>query len=374
VRARVAVRDLAPALLPHHLLERIRELDPHFDVRELERAAAEPDQQPSLAEFAGQAGATAGDGATAAARSQFAGGGPGRFGQIATGARVGGVGIDHATRAVAQVGQPDTAHIEHAQAVRLALPPGARELTESPGGAQALILAMLISTEPAVRDRQLEFLAKSTSPASVAIIQRVLPIAHDLNPMLRLPLLQRAFPSLRRLTVPQRQSLARLVNELIHADNRIDVFEFCLAKLLETLLNDALSASLPHGKLTLEDEVSEISLLFATLAQLGAQDEQAARMAYEVGIASVLPMRRPPYAAAPDWQLKLSAALPRLEQLHPFAKKAVIEGLVKTVANDEMLMDEEAELLRTVCALLHCPLPPLLPVIAGDATAEVAEG
>ena len=352
------------------ILERIRELDPHFDVRELERAAAEPDQQPSLAEFAGQAGATAGDGATAAARSQFAGGGPGRFGQIATGARVGGVGIDHATRAVAQVGQPDTAHIEHAQAVRLALPPGARELTESPGGAQALILAMLISTEPAVRDRQLEFLAKSTSPASVAIIQRVLPIAHDLNPMLRLPLLQRAFPSLRRLTVPQRQSLARLVNELIHADNRIDVFEFCLAKLLETLLNDALSASLPHGKLTLEDEVSEISLLFATLAQLGAQDEQAARMAYEVGIASVLPMRRPPYAAAPDWQLKLSAALPRLEQLHPFAKKVVIEGLVKTVANDEMLMDEEAELLRTVCALLHCPLPPLLPVIAGDPTVE----
>ena len=28
-------------------------------------------------------------------------------------------------------------------------------------------------------------------------------------------------------------------------------------------------------------------------------------------------------------------------------------------------MDEEAELLRTVCALLHCPLPPLLPLIAG---------
>jgi hypothetical protein len=29
-------------------------------------------------------------------------------------------------------------------------------------------------------------------------------------------------------------------------------------------------------------------------------------------------------------------------------------------------MDEEAELLRTVCAVLHCPLPPILPLIAGD--------
>jgi Zn-dependent protease with chaperone function len=387
------------------ILERIRELDPQFDPRELERAAEEPNQEPSLAEFAGQEGVAAGGLAAGglaagglaagglaagglaagglaagglaagglaagglAAGGLAAGGGLAGFGQISRGTA--GIGVDHASRAVAQVGQPDTAHIEHAQAVRLALPPAARELSQSPGGAQALVLALLISNDPAVREHQLELLTKSTNAASVGVIQRVLPIVHELDPMLRLPLLQRSFPALRRSTVSQRKTLARLVNELIHADARIDVFEFCLAKLLETLLNDELSAAIAHGKLTLEDETNEIALLFATLAQVGAQDEQAAREAYEVGIVTVLPMRRPSYVAVADWQQKLSAALPRLEQLHPFAKKAVIEGLVKTVANDEMLMDEEAELLRTVCALLHCPLPPLLPVIAGDATVE----
>jgi Zn-dependent protease with chaperone function len=383
------------------ILERIRELDPHFDMRELERAAAEPDQQPTMAEVAGHdgtgaAGGRAGVGSTAggglaggilagavlaggagarvpssSTRSRFTGGGLGGVGQISRGGV--GVGVEQAARAVAQVGQPETAHIEHAQAVRLALPPGARELTESPGGAQALVLALLISDDPALRQRQLEILSKSANAASVEVVQRVTPIAHALNPMLRLPILQRAFPALRRSTVPQRKALAKLVNDLIHADARVEVFEFCLAKLLETLLNDELSASIPHGKLTLEDEAGEISLLFATLAQIGAQDEQAARAAYEVGISTVLPMRRPPFAAAPDWQQKLSAAFPRLEQLHPFAKKAVIEGLVKTVANDEMLMDEEAELLRTVCAVLHCPLPPILPLIAGDASAADQE-
>ena len=337
------------------IVERIRELDPHFDMRELERAAAEPDQQPSLAEVAGSGGA-----GVAGARAGF--------GQITRGGV--GIGVEQAARAVAQVGRPGTAHIEHAQAVRLALPPGARELTESPGGAQALVLALLISVDPAVRARQLELLSKSTNASSIEFIQRVIPIAHALNPMLRLPILQRAFPAVRRSTISQRKALAKLVKDLIHADARVDVFEFCLAKLLETLLNDQLSASLPHGKLTLEDEAGEIALLFATLAQIGAPDEQAARAAYEVGISTVLPMRRPPFVAAQDWQQKLSAAFPRLEQLHPFAKKAVIEGLVKTVAHDEMLMDEEAELLRTVCAVLHCPLPPILPLIAGDAPAE----
>jgi hypothetical protein len=35
----------------------------------------------------------------------------------------------------------------------------------------------------------------------------------------------------------------------------------------------------------------------------------------------------------------------------------LIEGLVRTIANDGMLKVEESELLRTACALLHCPMP-----------------
>ena len=77
-------------------------------------------------------------------------------------------------------------------------------------------------------------------------------------------------------------------------------------------------------------------------------------------MSGLLPMRRPAYAVLTDWPRQLSDALPRLEELHPFAKKAVIDGLVKTIASDDVMTEAEAELLRTVCALMHCPLPPLL--------------
>jgi len=372
------------------ILERIRELDPHFDPRELEAAAAEPDQDPTAAEVAGHGGGGAQGGGAAQGVGGQAGGGAGRgaAGQASGGVLGGavpglplggaaaGVSLGAATsnspasHFATQVGRPDMAHIAHAQAVRLALPQPVRELTESPGGAQALVIALLISSDPAVRDQQLAMLSKSANAASLAVIQRVIPLAQALDPMLRLPALQRSFPALRRSTVPQRKALGQLATQLIHADARIDVLEFCLAKLLETLLNDELDATAPHGTVTLEGAVNEIALLFSVLAQIGTQDERAARESYEVGISTVLPMRRPPYSPVADWAQKLSAALPRLEQLHPFAKKALIEGLVKAIANDEVLMEEEAELLRTVCALLHCPLPPLLPVIAGDASVE----
>jgi Zn-dependent protease with chaperone function len=337
------------------LLERIRELDPQFDPAELERAAAEPDQELSGAEMGapGVGSLAGGGGRVPMGAGLAAGGGFGGIGQIAS-------------QLANQVGRPDDGHIAHAQAVRLAVPQSVRELTDSPGGAQALVIALLISSDAAARDRQLAMLAKSMNAASLTFIQQVIPLTQALDPMLRLPVLQRAFPALRRLTVPQRKSLAKLVSDLIHADAQIDVFEYCLAKLLETLLNDEMQAAAPHGTLTLDAVESELALLFAVAAQVGAPDERAARMAYEVGISTVLPMRRPSFAPVSDWQTKLSAALPRLMQMRPLAKQVVIEGLVKTIANDEMLMDEEAELLRMVCALLQCPLPPMLPVIAGE--------
>jgi len=38
----------------------------------------------------------------------------------------------------------------------------------------------------------------------------------------------------------------------------------------------------------------------------------------------------------------------------------VVRGLTQAISADGLLNVAEAELLRTVCAALHCPLPPIL--------------
>jgi uncharacterized tellurite resistance protein B-like protein len=250
----------------------------------------------------------------------------------------------------------DALHIQNAQAIHGALPDTVREF-QSPGRAQAFVIALLLSKDPSVRQRQFTLLGQSLSVGNLAVIQQLAPVVDAIEPMLRLPALQQIFPSLRRAPVAQRRALAQLAARLIHADGRIDAFEFSLAKLLETLLNDELDARRPHGTLSLEDVEEEINVLFATLAQLGAADEHSAKLAYEAGMTVVLPMRPPEYAALPDWPRQLSKALPRLEQLDPQAKKTIIDGLVKTIVSDEVMTEAESELLRTVCAVLHCPLP-----------------
>ncbi len=169
-----------------------------------------------------------------------------------------------------QVGQVETLHIAQARELRLALPETLREFVESTGRARALVLALLVSRDDAVRERQFALLGKSISDEEMAVVRATLPVAASLEPMLRLPALLQIFPALRRLPITDRQTLARLADNLIRADARVDVFEFCLAHLLATLLRDELEARAPHGSTTLDQAEADIQVVFATLARFGA--------------------------------------------------------------------------------------------------------
>jgi hypothetical protein len=100
--------------------------------------------------------------------------------------------------------------------------------------------------------------------------------------------------------------------------------------------------------------------VFAVLARQGARDGEIARRAYEAGIAPLLPRLRPAYNVIEDWVPVFDSALDSLRALQAPAKQLVIEGLVRTIAHDNWLSLEEAELLRAVCGVLECPLPPVL--------------
>jgi hypothetical protein len=104
----------------------------------------------------------------------------------------------------------------------------------------------------------------------------------------------------------------------------------------------------------------DIQVLFSVLAQHGHEDDTAARRAYEAGVHHLLPRERPAFVASENWAQALDVALSRLDQLAPVMKEQLVEALLKTVTHDQQLTLGEAELLRTVCATLHCPLPPLI--------------
>jgi Zn-dependent protease with chaperone function len=263
-------------------------------------------------------------------------------------------------RVASLAGTFDETQQRYAREARLAIPEALHAFADSPDAARVLLFALLRGADEAVAARQDDAIRGGYGDAMLARIHETLPVARSLPSELRLPAVQQLLPALRRMTVPERRELRSVAQQFALADDRIDVFECCLTLLLEAALRSDLELEDEHGSQSLLSRALDVSRLFAVLAAHGSNDPEAAKRAYQAGMKHVLPNDPAPYAAIQRWPEALRDSLRALNALRPFAKKVLVEGLVRTVALDRRLSVNEGELLRTVCATLHCPLPPIL--------------
>ncbi len=323
------------------LIERIKALDPSFREEEFARVDLEP--QVAL----GSGGEHVTSESTPALDAGLSGFSSAPFAVV--------------PGAVAQaVGNPGTREVEAAQALARSLPDGLLANLEGPGRALGLLLALVLDPKPEVRARQLSLVKESLGDQALSLIARAETAARALDPIQRLPVLQTLFPALRRLPREDRRRIVDGLNRLILVDGRIEIFEFALGTLARVYLRDELEPTAGGRALRLDEVDAQLQVVFSILAWQGAREEAAARRAFELGMHHVLPMQRPAYAPSPAWPAALDEALRRLDRLLPAAKEQLVEALVKTIAHDQRLTIEEAELLRAICAALHCPLPPLV--------------
>jgi Zn-dependent protease with chaperone function len=334
-----------PRLLATHppLEERVHELDPQVTPARFEslvRQAREQMQRERLAEPPAATPSAVGAEAVLAGTA---------------------VAANAAALIAASAGEPKPWHLEHAIAIRRALPSALRASAEQPERAGALLLAIVIFTSRTHHDERIEFVRDKLGPAAAASVQEAAVVASQLAPMLRLPAVLQLMPALRALPLGERVHYVATLKELMRLDGGLSVFEYALEKLAIRALLPRDGSHNPHGNLTLDDAAASLGVLFSVLARQGAPDDETARHAYEAGLAPLLPRIRPAYSVISDWVPLFDRALEELCRLRVAAKQLLIEGLVRCIAQDEILAPAEAELLRAICAVLECPLPTLLP-------------
>jgi len=266
---------------------------------------------------------------------------------------------------IATIGNPGAAQLTAAVQRRADIPPTLREAAHSPQDALAVVLAVVLSQDTPVRARQIAHLRTRIKlpPEAFARFEALASQCARLEPALRLPLFGIAFPALRQRPAEQLRKLGVVVDELLGMHGEIGVLDYALGRLLRVQLVEVLSPRVRRPvspPLKLHDLRTEALTLFAVMAQVGHADEHEARAAFDAGMRHLLPMAPPEFSPPSDWLKTLDRALTRFDQLPPAIKQALIEALVVTVAHDRQVTLGEAELLRVVCASLHCPLPPLV--------------
>ncbi len=264
---------------------------------------------------------------------------------------------------VAQVAHPAADDYRRADAIAGAIPERLRALAQQREDVVPLILGLLLDDNDRVsRLQHMEIVARLGRQVADLAVEFRREHLLALHPMLRLPLAAIAFPVLR---LRPRQDIA-VVLDTIHAvvntDGHISAFEYCLGCLLHTQLRESLDPGRHRefGRRRLTDARPQIATLLALIAQAGHETEDDAKRAYLVGLQRVLPHGHIDYAPPTDGMRALDAVWPHLDALEPAAKQTLIEAITAAVSHDGRISVAESELLRTVCAVLHCPLPPML--------------
>jgi len=262
-----------------------------------------------------------------------------------------------------RVANPGVDHVRYAELLRAELPQALADAAHMHDHAIDLVLAVLVDAAGRAPAPHLERIAEHRGADSRAAVEALLPHFARLHPVQRAPLLAIAFPALKRRPAPELEAFRELVEVLIHLDGEVSLFEYALGRDLALHLEEARdpSGARVFGSMHLHEVQAEAATVLAVLAMHGHDDEESARRAYLKGLYTLLPEASMTFAPPQDWVAALDQALPRLDRLEPVAKALFLEALLATLHHDGRITPQESELLRAVCAAVHCPLPPLLP-------------
>ncbi|MCB1577879.1 MAG: M48 family metallopeptidase, partial [Xanthomonadales bacterium] len=216
------------------LVDRIKRLQPRFDPAEFAEIAADWSQPRRVGESDDPEASLAG---FAPAR---------RSSKQASEARSGvlpGASAEMRLSAVAvaeQVGHPDSGDYRAAAALSQAIPAALGAAAHGREQSVSVVFALLLNADDAVRRRQLDLIGHYYDAGTAAEVEALAAQTAALHPMQRLPLAAMAFPALRRHPRPKLQVFVIVLKQLIKADGRVSLQEYCLAKLVGIQVIDAL--------------------------------------------------------------------------------------------------------------------------------------
>ncbi|WP_037585279.1 M48 family metallopeptidase [Stenoxybacter acetivorans] len=248
-------------------------------------------------------------------------------------------------------------HLQYAAWLRQNMSPAWYEASQDAEQAQSLVCVLLLSEQAEITDKQWQIIEQYDRnlylrTQSLFARQNRLITAHAL------PLLDLALPALAEMSEPQWQQLRKMWQQLMIADGQISLREWCIWTVLNIHLSPPNTAN--HSR-TLAQSTDDIILVLAWAARCN-NDETIAQAAFQAAVSSFA------ITPIPAWQQiktaalpQLQAALQRLAALNDDDKAAVLQAVLTAVQADGRIHFTERDLMRTIAAILRCPIPPLLP-------------
>ncbi|BAY24062.1 peptidase M48 Ste24p [Calothrix sp. NIES-2100] len=266
---------------------------------------------------------------------------------------------------VNQVGSVAPEHFAHAQALLAQLPESLRLGVREQQSANAIAFALALDPEnPEVQARQIAWLKEVQPPE---LVEKTLEFSSEisqLDPSLRLPLVDLTVPTLRQTSAKECQMLCKCVQGLIKARGSLSLWHFVLQLVLWHRLEPCINPTSPTTvEFTSIDQIwSDSILVLSALARVGQTQPDEIAYAFRSGVFR-LPgagQQETPDTPVASSFTDLKKSIDRLRLASPKLKQAVVDACAHTVLLDNKVTSSEADLLRAIALTLDCPIPPFL--------------
>jgi Zn-dependent protease with chaperone function len=261
-------------------------------------------------------------------------------------------------------GNPDAEDVAYARQLRQSIPATLYDAAHSVELAYLLVIALIIDKNHEHRDRQLRLAEEQLGAERSRIVARLHEGVSSMDADHRLALLEITFPALKLRPPAQLEYLVELASRLIDVDGRVDLYEYCFYRVLRISLGQAVNpARSPGPRRKARRELRQAATdLLTVVADYGHEDAAESEKAFDAGRAYFGKWARAhSYQSREHYTLRaLERSLDLLATLNGKGRQLVLKAVTAVALHDQRVTAAETGLIRTICASLDVPLPPLV--------------
>ena len=266
--------------------------------------------------------------------------------------------VANAEQVKQSIAHPSDEHVDYAQALNTLIPDELRTLARDPQQVMFLLYAMLVPDDFQQKTQVLTKLRHEYSEQDIQKVVYLKGLMHKMPAAAYLPLFEFALPTFTKLNKEHQVQAYQKLHQVM-SDFQGDTFHYVLSILLAKQIQDKRTFN-KQEKQTLKGILREVMYLLVVLLKASHQSEDEQKQCFAKVSQSLFQQSLPwPKVKRIKFDL-LTKALEKINALKPLDKEKVIDACITVVTFDGKVLVPEAELLRAVCEILECPMPPLL--------------
>lgn len=254
---------------------------------------------------------------------------------------------------------PTPDNILQARQLLAGIPVPLLDLCKEPFGARCVIFAILLDSEvSAIQEQQINLIQNRLEKDTDNLTLKIFSQLKSISCFEKFALIEECASPLRELSARQLKEFSEVIDGLIKMDQRIDLFEWSIQKVIFNHLNleSKSKAHNPHGSSSVSKNLGGCAQFIGALAHYGGRKEHA-KDSFNQGIAQLNSDTNISIPAIEKCGIDtLEDALPRLQKMSASAKRLFLSACIVTAEHDHKISETEFLILRGLAAAISCPM------------------